>query len=348
MPIFYLTCPFYPIAMLSQVPSPVPAATSVPLRIQLERAHANKKSVKAAAACHERFLTFCTARGLRTSPPTYESVGDFLTDYFTQHKNRASSIGGVLSQLRTQYRARSEVFLSPGDEQRITHLRQQLNIADTTGVRRVSPLRFSLLRAALGLMDLTRPGPLQEATMVAFAQNALLRTAEVTAGIRAEHVTWFHDMKGLVIRIPGPTKTSQHGCGITIEVRESSDPLSGLALLHSPGRVCLLCPAEGHSAPHGQSIGRSVSQEYQTDGRLHRSGPFQVLRTLSPGGRGHGPLRCRPALLHHSEDGTVEVGCGDALLPLRGGRGVRCGQSFRRRHGFQIRGYGTRVVYDLH
>ena len=107
-----------------------------------------------------------------------------------------------------------------------------MDLADVTGVRRVAPLRFTLLTAAIGQMDLSKPGQLQEAASVAFAQNALLRTAELTSGIKASDIIWFTGPKGgLSFAIRSPTKTSRLGSGIRIEVGESTHPFSGIALL---------------------------------------------------------------------------------------------------------------------
>ena len=197
----------------------------------MEAAHANKKSVKAAVAYYMRFQQYCGEHHLPTSPPTYESVGNFLADYFSTHKNRASSISGILSALRTQYRSRRAPFLTPAEEEQLRHLRQQMALADVTGVQRVTPLRFSHIQAAVALMDLTQLGQLQEATTVAFAQNTLLRTAEITSGITAGDILWFKGHNGLRLTLRSPTKTSRLGSGIQIEVGESTDPSSGIALL---------------------------------------------------------------------------------------------------------------------
>ena len=63
-----------------------------------------------------------------------------------------------------------------------------------------------------------------------FAQNALLRTAEATSGLRAEDFVWKDNNRSVVVHLK-PTKTVRSGAGVFIEIHIASHPYSGIRLL---------------------------------------------------------------------------------------------------------------------
>ena len=65
---------------------------------------------------------------------------------------------------------------------------------------------------------------------LSFAQNALLRTAEATSGLRAEDFVWVDNHHSMVVHLKS-TKTVRYGVGIFVTVHTSTHQYSGLRLL---------------------------------------------------------------------------------------------------------------------
>jgi hypothetical protein len=189
-------------------------------------------SYKAAAKQYAKFQTFHLARGTWSQPPTYEAVGDYLASFVQRQKDGSTrSLTKVLSQLRTQHRARQAPFLSVDAEQEVKELIGSMKLADSTVAKQMEALRFKLLASATAQWDLSQVAQLQEAVNLTLPQNMLLRTAETTGNVRASDCIWDASGRSACICLRDTTKTSADGTPTWIQVHESSHPLSGLKLL---------------------------------------------------------------------------------------------------------------------
>lgn len=174
------------------------------------------------------FTEYCSKYAFTLSPATYEAVADFVVAYSLRNKGHTASLAGLISNLRTQFRVRQLCFLDAQGEILLKQLLAQMRLADTTLTNSKDPFRFKLILEALARLDLDNIVDLQEATSIMFAQNALLRTAEATGGLRAVNFIW--KAHSVVVQL-GPTKTVRSGAGVSLEVHESEHPLSGVRLL---------------------------------------------------------------------------------------------------------------------
>ena len=200
------------------------------LRLAAEVRVAQRKSTKTAVSRFLNFQTHCSNLRIPMEPPSYEAVADFLIQFQLRNHGHTASLSGLLSNLRTQYRARNMQFLGVSGETLLAQLLTELKLADTTPVRAMSPLRFSLLLRCLDRLNLSDVIHLQEAASLMFAQNALLRTAEATSGLRADDFLWSDNNQTVSVHLK-PTKTVLRGAGVHIEVRASKNPLCGVRLL---------------------------------------------------------------------------------------------------------------------
>jgi len=132
-------------------------------------------------------------------------------------------------------------------------------------VRRVYALRSWMLELAIALMDLRDPRTLQAATMVALAQNLLLRTAEITSPIRRGDVTWGRNMESVTIELQR-TKTVRDAGGVAVNAVILDARYSGVRLLRLWWCRCNLSSASmdtlvfpGINAASGQLSGSPAS-----------------------------------------------------------------------------------------
>ena len=192
---------------------------------------AAKKSTTTAVARFERYLVFCQSHGYSTVPQaSYTAVAGFLAEFMTRNNGHTATLEGVLSNLRTQHDERGMAFLPPAAARKLKLLMADWKRHDTTVVNRKLPLRFLLVLQIVARMNLSDVAQLQRATQMVLAVQALLRTKEVTGGLRASDFVFRHAERIVAIHL-APTKTCTSGAGVWIEVADTTHPISAYKLL---------------------------------------------------------------------------------------------------------------------
>ena len=201
------------------------------LQAKAEKGLQLKKSTVARVRRAAEYVVYCQGRGYSTQQATYQSVAGFLCWWVIKLGGSTASVDQVLSNVRVHFRlTASAVWMSEADATMLGKLVKQLKELDNRQVRRVYALRLWMIAQAITRMDLTDDRQLMTATMLALAQNLLLRTSEIVSGIRVRDVTWGHGKQSLQLHL-WLTKTVREGGGVTIQANILDSPTSGLRLL---------------------------------------------------------------------------------------------------------------------
>jgi len=151
-------------------------------------------------------------------------------EWTSRQNGSTASLAQVLSNIKTQSEAAGIPWLSTQDMRLLSQFIAQLRFEDSSEVRRMSALRFHILVKVLQSWDLNDIVILQRAAMLCLAQNALLRSGEVSGRLRASDFEWELDMSAFRIRL-FRTKTGRSGGGVFVDVAFCSHPLSGFQLM---------------------------------------------------------------------------------------------------------------------
>ena len=201
-------------------------ATSAMERVASSEAEIQKRpSVKQAISHFNRFMSFCKEERLVMG---FLAVAAFLTMFMLENQGHTASLSLVLSHLRTQHSIRNLTWLTESEEKRLKLLLDQYRLEDQTPVNRVSPLRTSILMSIINKMNLNDVVDLLWATLMMLSTQALLRTAEVTSGLRASDFIW--KTESVVIKL-GPTKTNRSGAPIFVELADNNSSINAFKLL---------------------------------------------------------------------------------------------------------------------
>ena len=157
-------------------------------------------------------------------------------EWTSRQNGSTASLAQVLSNIKTQSEASGLQWLTAQDTRLLSQFVAQLRFEDSSEVRRMSALRFHILVKVIQSWDLSDIVMLQRAAMLCLAQNALLRSGEVSGRLRASDFEWESDMSAFRIRL-FRTKTGRSGGGVFVDVAFCSHPLSGFQLMK---RVWLL------------------------------------------------------------------------------------------------------------
>lgn len=191
-----------------------------------------KSGVKARVRRFEEYQQYCRIRGYHLHQPTYQSIAGFICSWVIRNHGSCASITQVISHLRVHSRQSPLLgWLTESDEALLSDLVKALLDLDTRGVRRVYALRFSTLAKAIALMDLSDAVQLMVATMLSLAQNLLLRTGEITSGIKARDIQWTSEDGSSVRLHLCRTKTVRSGGGVSLDATAFNHAASGVRLL---------------------------------------------------------------------------------------------------------------------
>ena len=198
----------------------------------MESLIANKPGALAKAKQYHKFVEFCVQHGRSHSPPSYESVGDFLASFVVRLNGSAKSVNNVVSQLRTYYRdILRRPFIEAEEERQLSKLCDELHLADTAPVNQKDAFRARILFKAISQSDTTTVVGLQRAVNVAVPQNIMLRTAETCGPVRAGDLIWADDGQSATLGLRQPQKTSKTGAVTWITFGRSTHACSGWQLL---------------------------------------------------------------------------------------------------------------------
>jgi Phage integrase family len=232
MRITFLTSPTsFLLGPLVALPPPSPPDLVTQTIFAAEEARLARPSVRAARARYQRFLAFLSREQATVS---FHSVASFVTTFMLANSGRTTSLSALVGQLRSQAREQGHIFLSAPAETRLAHLIAQYRLTDSAQVRRMAPLRTALVLQIITRWDLHQPAQLTQACLLLLAVQALLRTGEVTIGLRVTHFVWLTSRRSVRIHIPalpGASKTATTGAGVFIEVADNAAPISAYKLL---------------------------------------------------------------------------------------------------------------------
>lgn len=183
--------------------------------------------MKAAKAHFDKFNIFRQAYHLAVG---FVAVAMFLTQFKTNNNGHTTSLGAVLSHLKTQHEKNGQAFLSTQESTRIKQLVAHYRKEDPSTVRRAYPLRTAITLEIIKTMDLKDPAQLTKATQLLTAVQALLRAGEVTNFLRAGDFIFKTNERTVVIHIP-PTKTCTTGAGVFVEIADNNSKVSAYKLL---------------------------------------------------------------------------------------------------------------------
>jgi len=186
-----------------------------------------KPSMKAAQAHYDKFNVF---RQLHHLTMGFVAVAMFLTQFKDNNKGHTTSLGAVLSHLRTQHERKGLPFLSTQEDTRVKQLIAHYRKEDPSTVRRAYPLRTAIALRIIGTMDLTDPAQLTRATQLLTAVQGLLRAGEATNHLHAGDFIFKTNEKSVVIHIP-PTKTCKTGEGVWVEIADNNSSITAYKLL---------------------------------------------------------------------------------------------------------------------
>jgi len=186
-----------------------------------------KPSVKAAKAHYDKFNVF---RQMYHLAMGFVAVAMFLTQFKTINNGHTTSLGAVLSHLRTQHEKNEQPFLSTQEHTRIKLLIAYYRKMDPSLVRRAFPLRTAITMEIIKTMDLRDPAQLTKATQLLTAVQGLLRAGEVTNFLRAGDFIFKTSERTVLIHIP-PTKTCSTGAGVFVEIADNASEMSAYKLL---------------------------------------------------------------------------------------------------------------------
>lgn len=201
---------------------------------RLEGVIRHKPSFVAAAAKVAKYVAFCAAQSppIVAFPPSYTSVGLFLLSLVKARGGSTRSVANDLSHLKTQCLSTGRGWLSYEANILLQQLISAAKGEDFSVSNRKDALRFSLLVQVFSHFDLSNPVQLLHATVLAFGQNMLLRTLELTSGIKAHDIIWsFLDGYWNVSLRLYRTKTFRSGPFLMISIADFPHPFSAVSLL---------------------------------------------------------------------------------------------------------------------
>ena len=96
---------------------------------------------------------------------------------------------------------------------------------------RKDPLRFAIVKRIVEAMDLSDVAQLQQAALLLLGTQALLRTKELTDGLRGSDFVWHRGSRSVTLTAREPTKTCDDGFGVQITLADTTEDISAYKIL---------------------------------------------------------------------------------------------------------------------
>jgi len=189
---------------------------------------AAKPAVKAAISHFGKFLEHCMEHRYGMG---FTAVGTYLAAFMAANQGSTASLTNVLSYLRTQHAQRCLPFLTVPEEVQLKHVVKVWKRQDRRRRNRKDPLRFATVKRIVEAMDLRQVHQLQQATLLLLGTQALMRTKEITDGLRGSDVIWHRSSRTVTITVPEPTKTCEDGFGVQITLSDTTEQISAYKFL---------------------------------------------------------------------------------------------------------------------
>ena len=130
------------------------------------------------------------------------------------------SLNNRISSLRVFCHHLNQPWLSSSEVYRLKRVRRQLELEDTTDIKRMRPLVLATIQRYIELHGSRYdPHHLLRATMMLTAHNGLLRGGELLGGIKVKDITWEPRERSVTLHLP-PTKTQRIGAGVDVRITD--------------------------------------------------------------------------------------------------------------------------------
>jgi integrase len=168
-----------------------------------------KKHEKAKRSLYLTFVTFCTDKDYINDQMSVEVVGEFLLNRFNRLKGSAKTISRTYSVIKEGLELENGHEIDKVIDKTLKKIIKELEYLDQAGVKQSRPLRLKHLIDLYGGINL-KDLDLLFATIAVVGHCGMLRTANLTDGLKVEDVTWAEDCNSYSITIHR-SKTERKG-----------------------------------------------------------------------------------------------------------------------------------------
>lgn len=154
-------------------------------------------------------MQFCSVHDHSDDKCSTEVIGQFLIDRYNRLNGSAKTLSAVYSVIKEGLELENDTALSKGVHNTIKKVIKQLEFQDRSGVKQASPLRLEHLLKLFKVKDLD-DHELLFATIALVGHCGMLRTANLTDGLKVSDVTWSNDFNSFSLMIHR-SKTERKG-----------------------------------------------------------------------------------------------------------------------------------------
>ena len=151
---------------------------------------------------------------------SYATVAGYISETVQALEGSTKSVNNRISSLRVFCHQLSQPWLSDSEVYRLKRVRTQLELEDTTRIKRMRPLVLETIQRYISQHGSPYdPHHLLKATMMLVAHNGLLRGGELLGGIKVKDVTWEPRERSVTLHL-SPTKTQRTGAGVDVRITD--------------------------------------------------------------------------------------------------------------------------------
>ena len=169
----------------------------------------NKKHEKSKRAIYSAFTQFCSSHDHTDNKNSTEVIGQFLVERCNRLKGSAKTLSSVYGFIKEGLGREFKEGPNKNADNTIKKVIKQLEYRDRTSVKQSSPLRLKQMIKLFGGKVLSDQD-LLFATVAIVGHCGMLRTANLTDGLKVDDVVWAKDRKSFSLTIHR-SKTERKG-----------------------------------------------------------------------------------------------------------------------------------------
>lgn len=169
----------------------------------------NKKHERSKRAIYLAFTQFCSLHDYTNNKNSTEVIGQFLVERCHRLKGSAKTLSSVYGVIKEGLEKEFKEGLNNNIDRTIKKVIKQLEFEDRNSVKQSSPLRLKQLIKLFGDKVLNDKD-LLFATIAIVGHCGMLRTANLTDGLKVDDVVWAKDRKSFSLTIHR-SKTERKG-----------------------------------------------------------------------------------------------------------------------------------------